>query len=163
MKFSEDVTRQLTSSYEQFKIKDAHSIAVNILYAKQWSFDFRGKPGRQLARLLADVPTTGPFQPLRKPNGELTKDIPEKLGIFVKFFQNFYSSVSGREEVEKEFLERTACLVISLEHRGILENPITLSEVVEAIDALKSNKAPGPDALTPYFYKKFKEVLSPYL
>lgn len=44
-----------------------------------------------------------------------------------------------------------------------LEEPITAEELGVALTHSKPKKAPGPDGLTPAYYKAFFEVLSPHL
>ena len=44
-----------------------------------------------------------------------------------------------------------------------LNSEVTLEEVKKAISSLKSNKAPGPNGLPGEIYKKFNEILCPYL
>lgn len=59
----------------------------------------------------------------------------------------------------------SACLnnidKISNGDRLICDSPITLREVADAINGLKSNKSPGTDGITAEFYKKFSDLLSP--
>lgn len=45
----------------------------------------------------------------------------------------------------------------------MLEEPITLAEVILAIHNLQSSKAPGPDGYTPKFYKTFTKDVAPLL
>lgn len=45
----------------------------------------------------------------------------------------------------------------------MLEAPITLEEMTEATESLKVDAAPGLDGYTPEYYKKFKDILVPYL
>uniref|UniRef100_A0A803U0T4 Reverse transcriptase domain-containing protein n=1 Tax=Anolis carolinensis TaxID=28377 RepID=A0A803U0T4_ANOCA len=45
--------------------------------------------------------------------------------------------------------------------RESLNNTITTFEIDNAINKLKSNKAPGPDGFTAIFHKTFKEELGP--
>lgn len=42
------------------------------------------------------------------------------------------------------------------EDKQILDNPLTISEIYEAIGHMNSGKTPGPDGLPVEFYKIFK-------
>jgi len=46
---------------------------------------------------------------------------------------------------------------------GSLGEPISVSEVVEAIKLLQNGKSPGPDGFTTEFYKAFSTSLAPAL
>lgn len=70
----------------------------------------------------------------------------------------FFSSESSVEAVS-EFLGKLDILQLSEEDQRRLEEPIQLKEVIEAINSLKQNRAPGNDGLTGEFYKKFQEQL----
>lgn len=47
--------------------------------------------------------------------------------------------------------------------REIMEQPISSSEIDQAIKTMAGNKAPGPDGIVGAFYKKFREKLSEIL
>lgn len=40
------------------------------------------------------------------------------------------------------------------EHQVILDSPIGLGKIIDAVDGLKPNKSPGTDGLIGKFYKK---------
>lgn len=44
-------------------------------------------------------------------------------------------------------------------HRDVLEEPVTNTEVLAAIQYLKSSKTPGRDRLPAEFYKRFRHIL----
>lgn len=52
---------------------------------------------------------------------------------------------------------------ISLEDQQLLDNPLKLSEITEAIRSMHNGKFPGPDGFPVEFYKKFSKKLSPLL
>lgn len=43
------------------------------------------------------------------------------------------------------------------------DKPLTLQEIISAIDQLKPNKSPGTDGITSEFYKAFSKQLAPFL
>lgn len=53
------------------KMLDARMIAQEMLYAKQRIFEYRDKPGKQLARVLSDSPTGRSILALKNQNGEM--------------------------------------------------------------------------------------------
>lgn len=52
---------------------------------------------------------------------------------------------------------------LSDEDRIPLQGPIELNKIESVIDALPSNKTPGPDGVCAEFYKQFKSILSRFL
>lgn len=83
-------TEQLRVAYGILKFMGAHVIAQDMMYAKRLIISTRrGNSwcGFFLVPLLLDQ-----FQTLKKPSGELTKDIHEKLGIFSDYNQELYAS-----------------------------------------------------------------------
>lgn len=59
----------------------------------------------------------------------------------------------------RKFLSTVNLPQASEAQRELLNRPITREEVKEAINTLQNNKAPGPDGLTPEFYKTFCDLL----
>lgn len=85
--------------------------------------------------------------------GDLTMDIDEKLDYLLTVLPTFVCQKVAR--LGKPFLYYSIDMpIISEEHMDALEAPITLDEIDKAILALRSNYFPGPDGLTPKFYKK---------
>lgn len=53
---SQEIVEQLQMVYDNLKVIDAVSIAQDVLYTKQRTYEHRDKPGRQLTRILSDRP-----------------------------------------------------------------------------------------------------------
>lgn len=66
-------------------------------------------------------------------------------------------------KTEEFFFTHLRLPKISPEQLEILNVLISLSEIMIVIDALKTNKAPGPDGFIVQFYKTFKKILGPRL
>ena len=52
---------------------------------------------------------------------------------------------------------------LNQEEIGIMNNPITITEMKKAIKNLPTNKSPGPDGFTGEFYQTFRDALMPIL
>ena len=57
------------------------------------------------------------------------------------------------------FLEKLNLPRLNQEEIGIMNNPITITEMKKAIKNLPTNKSPGPDGFTGEFYQTFREEL----
>lgn len=81
---------------------------------------------------------------------------------FNRYYQRLFAykpvDIKGYKE---NYLSRMPQL--SAETKSLLEAPITLAEIENAIDNLSPNKSPGPDGLSAAFYKMFKNELVPLL
>lgn len=143
---------------DKSKLLDAQVAARNIMYAKQRWCELKDKPRRLLAHLLADRIQHRKILSMRKEDGELT-DMNEKLQIFGEYYKNLYSFSVPMHEVVNDFLDKISIPQLSEEDQQVLEEPILLAEVIQAIKSLKSTKYPGTDGLTGEFYKKLQEQL----
>lgn len=86
-------SEQLGVAYGNLKIMDAHAIDQHMIYVKKRLFDYREKAGKQLVWVLSSISVNSSAS-ASKTNGELTKDISEKLGFFQGYYQELYASSS---------------------------------------------------------------------
>lgn len=59
----------------------------------------------------------------------------------------------------QNFLSAITLPQASQTQKDRLNSPISREEVIAAINELQNNKAPGPDGLTPEFFKSFRSLL----
>lgn len=80
--------------------------------------------------------------------------------IILEFYELLYKSeYNGNEEAQDTFLDRLQFQTLSEEDAAMLDNPLTIEDLIEAIGDMNSGKAPGPDGLPLEFYKEFKSRL----
>lgn len=58
-------------------------------------------------------------------------------------------------DIIRKFLEDSGLPSLTDSDAQALEDPITILELSEAIKTLKTGKSPGPDGLTPHYYRTF--------
>lgn len=78
-----------------------HTIAKDILYAKQKNFKYRDTPGKQLAHLLAEPRLESNYIPLRRVAGG-PRDISRK----VETFAHYYQAPCKSSEVDEVMINR---------------------------------------------------------
>lgn len=79
----------------------------------------------------------------------------ESLEVLANYYRSLYSAnPPSLLELDKFFVSLKIPQWVSSEDKDWLDAPITLSEVILAIDSLKLNISPGIDGLTALFYFK---------
>lgn len=123
--------------------------------------------GDKLHKLLA--------RQLRKREGDRTiHKIKSDVGIsitshndinnrFRQLYEILYSSQAHAPEAMKQFL--SACQLPTLTERdqSSLGLEIPEEDIRQTISSLKNGKSPGPDAICNEFYKKFANIITPFL
>lgn len=95
-------------------------------------------------------------------NGSLLTNTEKIASSFFEYYKLLFSR--GQVDADR-FKNDFVSLMPTLddETKEILEVPITVEEVKEAIDRLNNGKSPGPDGLGAALYKAFKGVIAPVL
>lgn len=77
----------------------------------------------------------------------------------VKYFLELFTEKGDNRIPLEEFFERYEIKRLTNEQRQLLNTPITLQEVLEAIHKSKKGKSPGLDGFTNEYYKLFANEL----
>lgn len=86
-------------------------------------------------------------------------DVNNIKAAFLQFYLNLNKERQTKDiEIEK-YLSQQCETELTEEHKGLLNKERSQEEIREAIDLMKTGKAPGPDGFTAEFYKIFKEDL----
>lgn len=146
---------RLDAQMAKFKLIEASQVAKQIMYSKQRTFEYRDKPNTLLARML-----TTKQESFRLPlsmttyKGIQVDSVPDKLQVFVEYYQQLYQSSGPEMEKIKDFVSRVPIQVFQEGDRQRLNQPISVQEEDWAINNLKVRKAPGLDSLMAELYKK---------
>ncbi|XP_015267376.1 PREDICTED: neuronal acetylcholine receptor subunit alpha-9 [Gekko japonicus] len=68
-----------------------------------------------------------------------------------------------QEEIERYLDDTASSLVLDQQHVEMMDEQISLTELIGAIKRLKNNKATGPDGYPSEFYKNFQDILAGHL
>ncbi|XP_048340566.1 cytosolic phospholipase A2 beta-like [Sphaerodactylus townsendi] len=80
---------------------------------------------------------------------------------FLKYYEKLYKEGGKSVHQIEQYLKDTITPRISVEDLEELNKNITEEEITSVINNLQEDKAPGPDGLTPKYYKKMKETILP--
>lgn len=133
-------------------------------FIKQKYFEFGERPHKLLARQLRKIDSERTIHKIKTKGGThfiASKDINQ---CFKDFYSKLYSSNTDLDpQVMDTFLRKCNLPRLSPEDKASLNKDISLEELKNTINTLKSGKTPGPDGLPVELYKKFTDTLTPYL
>uniref|UniRef100_A0A803TNY9 Reverse transcriptase domain-containing protein n=1 Tax=Anolis carolinensis TaxID=28377 RepID=A0A803TNY9_ANOCA len=138
--------------------------AKELKFVKQYHFQNANKPGKWLTRTLRRKRQEQWITQIKDGTKVYTseKEIMANYGQFSKYFGNVYKSDHINREVML-YLGRQKIQRLTDDQREMLNKDISHKEIDIAIRKLDPNKAPGPDGLTPIYYKRLKDDLLPHL
>lgn len=76
----------------QIKLLDAHLAAKDIMYVRQHAFDFRDRPGKKLARVLAEVPQKKLSIKMKMKDVKVTDQPDRNLEVLVDYYRALCSA-----------------------------------------------------------------------
>lgn len=142
----------------------ASRAAAKVLKLKSAFYEQGDKVGKVLAWQIRRRQAERAIITIEGP-GESIVD-PVKINeVFSQYYKNLYSSECPVNlESQTHFLDNLNLPQLSEEYKKNLDEGITVQEIEEAIDSMKSGKAAGLDGLPIDIYKKFKgKLMQPFL
>lgn len=129
----------------------------NLLCAQGYMYEHGDKASRLLAHQLKAKMASNQISQIKDETGSLTSD-PETInGIFRKFYSQLYKSECSYDEAQlSQFFEKLTMPKISYCDREMLNAPLQLSEIKEAIQLMNNGKSPGPDGYPVEFIRNFQ-------
>lgn len=88
---------------------------------------------------------------------------PQEINILKKFYMKLYSESVNDPSCTAQFFKRLNIPSLSVENREVLEQPLAIEEINQAIFSMPCPKSPGPHGFTTKFYKSLNDQISPLL
>ena len=98
------------------------------------------------------------FENILDKKGELKSGTDEIMKVQVEFYKDLYSS-EGIDVSARDFFGQYITKTLSSEDLNIMNKNLDLEELTKAIGKMKKDKSPGPDGITPAFYKMFWNII----
>ncbi len=148
----------------QYNELSASRAASKVLSLKQNFYEYGDKTGRLLAWQIRQQQTERTITIIESSTGNIVDPV-EINEAFRTYYEKLYSSeCSLNVDIQMQFLDSLNIPQILIEEKNKLDEDLTLQEIGEAIDSMKSGKAVGPDGLPIEIYKTFKEkLLTPFM
>lgn len=143
--------------------------AQKILFAKKGFFyEHRHKTGKYLTKALKETLLSTNIAAIKKKDNHITQDTKMIAQRFHYYYTDLYNLpnthkpkdlMESRTELIHKFLLGSGLSTLNDTDSQSLEDPIREMELIEAIKSLNRGESPGPDGLTPHYYKAFSVVL----
>lgn len=160
----ESVKKNLDFKISTLKLLHTSQSAKSILYTRQLYFEYRDKPNRLLAQVLAQDHSKAPISDIMMSrNRKDVRSLEGRLQVVTQYYTELYKSTYPCDDNIKDFLKDIRLPELSeVQHQG-LNIDITYLELATALLQMKLGKTPGLNGLPIEFYGAFKEELMPYM
>lgn len=150
---------ELDLKISKLKLIEASCAAKSIMYARQQMFDFRDKPNKLLARILAQghLRQSIPGVMISK-TGEEVCLLGDKLKVFSEYYNDLYKSTQPDENVIQCFLSGIEIPGLAEAQQQRLNIGITITDLEAFIQSMKLGRAPGLDGLPIEFYRYLRKI-----
>ena len=160
-----DLTRETwqaaQTAYQQLLSSSAEK---KRFFAKQAFFEEGEKTGRILARIANSHQRSPAIGAIRSGSGGIVSQPEQIMQELAGFYEILYSPGMTYAQGDLElYLAQLAFPGLSDAQRTLLDKPLTVEEMMEAVSAFPNCKAPGEDGLPMEVYKQYSEVLLPLL
>ena len=135
-----------------------------LLRSRGMYYEYGDKSSRLLAHQLKRQAATR-LIPEIKDSQNVVQTTPSGINqAFFSFYSKLYTSEFPADTSNMTtFLSKLDFPRLSATAVTNLDKPLGLTELVDSIKLMQSNKSPGPDGFPTEFYKKFSEKLAPLL
>ena len=140
----------MQAEFDLISTKEAERL---LLYSRGSYYEHGDKASRLLAHQLRRQATSRLIPSIKNTCDTTTMDPLEINATFKSFYSSLYESEFPTDNTEMNtFLQNLSNPVIGTDTATHLDSPLSLEEVSNAIKAMQSNKAPGPDGFPIEFF-----------
>lgn len=151
----------LQAEFDLISTKEAERL---LLHRRGSYYEYGDKASRLLAHQIRRQATSRLIASIKNTHGTITSDPLEINATFKSYYSSLYKSEFPTDNIKMDaFLHNLSNPVIDTETASHLDSPLSLEEILNAIKAMQSNKAPGPDGFPVEFLKTFSSKLAPLL
>lgn len=152
---------QVQSELDLISTREAERL---LLHSRGSYYEYGEKVSRLLAHQLRRQASSRIISSISNSQHIITTDPTEINATFKTFYSLLYTSESSTDSsVMNAFLQDLSNPVLASDIADGLDSPLSFVEITNSINAMQSNKAPGPDGFPIEFYKKFASKLTPLL
>lgn len=161
---SPELVKERQNLQMEYNLLTTHETEKLLLHSRGFLYEHGEKAGRLLAHQLKSRTASQQISQIRTDTGDLTVNPSVINDTFKKYYTKLYTSEAYNTDTQrKTFLDKLEFPHISSETSVYLDQPLTITEITEAVKLMQSSKAPGPDGYPIEFYKKFIGKLAPFL
>lgn len=127
-------------------------------------YEYGEKANRLLAHQLRRRAASRLIPQIKDHSGKLISDPDGINETFKSFYSVLYSSEFPYDtSAMTSFLHDLVVPTVDPAVINTLDTPLGIEEIIQAIQTMQNNKAPGPDGFPTEFFKKFQDKLAPLL
>lgn len=161
---SKKIYQQLLQERKALETIEISAVQKHLNFLKQRTWYKSPKSMRYLAWRLKKKTHDRAVAALKTETGQMVTNPVTISELFAKFYRELYRSRSPHQPSILAYLKKTDFLQnLALDHRDLLDQPITASEISEAIKRLQTGKSPGRDSFPAELYKSLSSILTPIL
>ena len=160
--FTETTQRLLSSARSEHRcLTTAHAEFLH-LKTRQKYYEYSERPSKLLALKLKQSEHIASINCIKNYAGDLCT-LPSDINlVFTQYYSKLYTSEAPEDHQEIEsFLDSLNFPILSDSHFSLLEAPITLKEVEDALVAMPKGKSPGLDGIPPELLSALWHLIGP--
>ena len=157
-----ELQQKVSIKRAQYNELSSNKALSDLTRLRQSFYEQGEKAGKLLAWRIKVLQSERAISEITNSSGALTTDPTEINDTFKSYYEKLYTSEPPSDPMlQTTFLDGLEFPRLSDDERNVLDRPIQLAELFEAVGEMSGGKAPGPDGIPIDIYKTFKKKLLP--